>query len=209
MGKAIADAWRKAEAAGGSKYTGVKVDGHPIFRSTDAEDPYDYVVAVNVRRRHLSSAQRTELLEQIIKADPTMSARRAAKLAGTSPSTGTRTRKRLQESGDVRQVDTSTDTLGRKQPSTRPFKRQRDWTQPAGSEQEPEEQEPPKQKKKRDPHISFDDIVATVGKIIEEASAYSPARLLSFFDALYDKAAEGLALPQCVEESDRQKRVAP
>src|SRR5262249_11552908 len=36
-------------------------------------DPYDYVVSVNERRRHLSTAQRSEVAEKLLKARPDLS----------------------------------------------------------------------------------------------------------------------------------------
>jgi len=38
-------------------------------------DPYDYVVSVNERRRHLSTAQRSEVVEKLLKAQPDLSER--------------------------------------------------------------------------------------------------------------------------------------
>jgi hypothetical protein len=83
-------------------------------------DPFEYVVSANIARRHLTFEQRLELLDKVIKANPKMSARRAAKLAGVSPTTGTRRRTALEKSGVVSTVDTSTDTLGRRQPARKP-----------------------------------------------------------------------------------------
>ena len=80
-------------------------------------DPYAYVISANIHRRHLTTAQRIELVEKIIKANPEMSSRRAAKLAGVAPTTATKSRQKLEQSGDVSTVDTSIDTKGRKQPT--------------------------------------------------------------------------------------------
>ena len=44
-------------------------------------DPYDYVVSVNARRRHLSTAQRSEVAEKLLKARPDLSDRAIAKTA--------------------------------------------------------------------------------------------------------------------------------
>ncbi len=84
------------------------------------DDPYAYVISANVHRRHLTTLQRIELVEKVIKANPAMSSRRAAKLAGVSPTTGVKARHKLEAAGDVSTVDTSIDTKGRKQPTRKP-----------------------------------------------------------------------------------------
>ena len=83
-------------------------------------DPYGYVVSANIHRRHLSTAQRVELIEKVMKANPSISSRRAAKLAGVSPTTAVKTRDKLEKTGDVSTVHTSIDTKGRKQPTRKP-----------------------------------------------------------------------------------------
>jgi DNA-binding transcriptional regulator YhcF (GntR family) len=79
-------------------------------------DPYAYVISANIHRRHLTTAQRIELVEKVIKLNPEMSSRRAAKLAGVSPTTATKAKEKLEQTGDVSTVDTSIDTKGRRQP---------------------------------------------------------------------------------------------
>ena len=54
-----------------------------------------------------------------------MSSRRAAKLAGVSPTTGVKARHKLEVAGHVSTVDTSIDTKGRKQPTHKPAKKKR------------------------------------------------------------------------------------
>jgi hypothetical protein len=80
-------------------------------------DAHAYVISANIHRRHLTAAQKIDLVEKLIKANPEMSSRRAAKLAGVSPTTATKSRQKLEQSGDVSTVDTSIDTKGRKQPA--------------------------------------------------------------------------------------------
>jgi hypothetical protein len=84
------------------------------------DNPYEYVVGANILRRHLTFDARVDLLDRIIKADPKMPSRRAAKLANVSPTTGAKRKAALEASGDVSTVDTSIDTLGRQQPAKRP-----------------------------------------------------------------------------------------
>jgi hypothetical protein len=89
-------------------------------RGLDGVDPYAYVISANIHRRYLSTAQKIELVEKVITANPKMSGRQAAKLAGVSPTTATKTRAKLEKAGDVSTVDTSIDTRGRQQPIHKP-----------------------------------------------------------------------------------------
>ena len=47
-------------------------------------DPYAYVLSVNVRRRHLTAEQKRDLIETLLKRDPSKSNRQIAKLVGAS-----------------------------------------------------------------------------------------------------------------------------
>jgi hypothetical protein len=82
-------------------------------------DPYELAVSLNIHRRHLTAEQRIKVAEKLAKANPTMSARRVAKLANISPTTAIKAKTKVQETGDVSTVDTSIsiDTKGRKQPA--------------------------------------------------------------------------------------------
>jgi hypothetical protein len=94
-----------------------------IYLEADVRDggqnPYELVISLNIRRRHLTFNERIDLLDRIIKADPKISSRRAAKLVHVSPTTGTKRKAALEASGDVSTVDTSIDTLGRQLPAKR------------------------------------------------------------------------------------------
>src|SRR5262245_56024748 len=57
------------------------------WRRSDYFDPIAFIVSANIHRRHLTAEQRIELAEELAKANPTMSARRLAKLANISPTT--------------------------------------------------------------------------------------------------------------------------
>jgi hypothetical protein len=93
--------------------------GRLQFQHLEGGDPYALVISLNVLRRHLTAEKRIELAEELAKADPTMSARRIAKLADISPTTAVKAKTKVQETGDVSTVDTSisVDTKGRKQPA--------------------------------------------------------------------------------------------
>jgi hypothetical protein len=80
-------------------------------------DLFAYVISANVHRRHLTTQQKLDLLDKAMKAHPSISSRRVAKLVGVSPTTATKSRRKLEAKGDVSTVDTSIDTKGRKQPT--------------------------------------------------------------------------------------------
>jgi hypothetical protein len=82
-------------------------------------DPWAVVVAVNIKRRHLTSEQKRDLIAALLKAKSEQSDRQIAKLTKTSPTTVGKIRKKSEATGDVSKVDTRTDTRGRKQPSTK------------------------------------------------------------------------------------------
>ena len=79
-----------------------------------------YVISANVHRRHLTAQQKLDLLDKAMKAHPSLSSRRIAKMVGVAPTTATKSRRKLEASGDVSTVDTSIDTKGRKQPTKKP-----------------------------------------------------------------------------------------
>jgi hypothetical protein len=94
-------------------------------------DPYDFVLSVNLHRRHLSPEQKRDLIAKVIKAKPEQSNRQVAKQVKADHKTVGKVRKEMEGRGDVPHVETRTDTKGRKQPAkrksavgaTKPFKR--------------------------------------------------------------------------------------
>jgi hypothetical protein len=88
----------------------------------DAVDPYAYVIAANIHRRHLTVKQQRELIAKLIKQTPDKSDRQIATQTKTSPTTVGKIRKEAEAAGDVSKLDTRTDTKGRKQPSAKPKK---------------------------------------------------------------------------------------
>jgi hypothetical protein len=81
------------------------------------EDPYDYVISVNLHRRHLTAEQKRDLIAKVLKAKPKKSNRQVAKIVGVSHPHVAKVREQLEQAGDVETVTTSIDTKGRKQPA--------------------------------------------------------------------------------------------
>jgi hypothetical protein len=82
-------------------------------------DPFDYVVSMNIRRRHLTGDQRRDLIAELLKRKPDQSDRQVAKQVGASPTTVGDVRADLEERGDVSILDTRRDAMGREQPAHR------------------------------------------------------------------------------------------
>ena len=80
-------------------------------------------VISDIRRRHLTLEQKRELIEKLLKAEPTKSNRQVAKTVGVSHPHVAKVRDELEKAGDVETVTTSIDTKGRQQPSKRPKSR--------------------------------------------------------------------------------------
>ena len=75
--------------------------------------------ALNIARRHLSRSDRRALIADAIRDDPGVSDRRLAVALGVSHPTVAAVRASLVAEGDVENLSTRTDTLGRAQPTTR------------------------------------------------------------------------------------------
>jgi hypothetical protein len=106
--------WKLAQPLGCSEFL-VKLPQPGIFTG----DPYEYVLAANIHRRHLTTERRLQLVDAVIKAKPDLSARQVARQTKVSPTTIIKRRKKLESKGHVSTMDTSIDTRGRKQPRTK------------------------------------------------------------------------------------------
>jgi hypothetical protein len=80
-------------------------------------DPYAYVTSANIHRRHLTAEQKRELIAKLIEADPSKSDRQIAETVKASPTTVGTVRAEMEAKGDVSNLDTRTDSKGRKQPA--------------------------------------------------------------------------------------------
>jgi hypothetical protein len=80
-----------------------------------------YIVSKNYHRRHLdlTNKQTRELIDDLLKADPTQSDRQIAKTVKRNHETVGGARAKLEARGEIRHVETRTDTKGRKQKSHR------------------------------------------------------------------------------------------
>jgi hypothetical protein len=83
-------------------------------------DPAAYVVSANIHRRHLTAAQKRELIAKLIKSQPKKSDRQIAKQAKVSDKTVGAVRREKEARAEIPHVETRTDTKGRKQPAKKP-----------------------------------------------------------------------------------------
>jgi ParB/Sulfiredoxin domain len=95
------------------------------YRTRPNTDPHEYVLSVNIRRRHLTTEQKRELIGKLLKTTPDKSDREIGKLTGTSKNTVAAIRGKMEARGQIDHVARRTDTKGRQQParkSVRPAK---------------------------------------------------------------------------------------
>jgi hypothetical protein len=96
-------------------------DGRGIYLEWHRQaDPYAYVVSINVRRRHLTTAQKGELIDALLKANPERSDRATAAIAHVSDKTVNAKREKLEGRAEIPHVERRADTKGRSQPATKP-----------------------------------------------------------------------------------------
>jgi phage N-6-adenine-methyltransferase len=86
----------------------------------DIGDPYDYVMSMNLRRRHLTGEQKREVVAKWLKAKPEQSDRQVAKTVGVHHGTVGSVRTELEGRGEISHVETRTDTKGRQQKAHKP-----------------------------------------------------------------------------------------
>jgi hypothetical protein len=84
-------------------------------------DPYEFVLSINLHRRHLAAEQKRELIAKLLKATPDKSDRQIAEQTKTSPTTVGTVRAKLETTGEVSKLDTRTDKKGVEQPAAKPF----------------------------------------------------------------------------------------
>jgi hypothetical protein len=83
-------------------------------------DPWEFVLSVNLHRRHLTSEQKRELIANVLKERPELSNRRLGKLVGAHHTTVGTVRSELEGRGEISHVEKRLDAQGRQQPATKP-----------------------------------------------------------------------------------------
>jgi len=90
-------------------------DGHPAFslRFMDG-DPYDLVLSLNINRRHLTSEQKRELIDKVLKAKPEQSDAAIAKQTKTSDKTVAKRRRKLESTSEIPRLEKTVGKDGKK-----------------------------------------------------------------------------------------------
>jgi len=91
----------------------------PIFHTFSGDDPVAFVVSANLHRRHLTPKQKRELIAKLLKQNPERSNLATAKVAKADDKTVSSVRKELVARSEIPNVETRTDTKGRKQPGSK------------------------------------------------------------------------------------------
>lgn len=89
----------------------------PIDCLPDGVDPYDYVLAANVHRRHLTTEQKRELIAKVLKAKPGESNRKIAKQTKADHKTVAAVRGDLESTGEIPQLEKTTGADGKQRKS--------------------------------------------------------------------------------------------
>jgi hypothetical protein len=88
------------EAIGYDPLTPVWLHYHCIFEA-DGADPYEYVISANVHRRHLTTAQKRELVEKLLREKPERSNNAIAKMVKASDKTVDKIRTNLEANSEI------------------------------------------------------------------------------------------------------------
>jgi len=87
------------------------------FPEDAKDDPVSYVISKNVHRRHLTPEQKRDLIAKALKANPDQSNNQVAKQTKADDKTVAKVRADLESRSEIPNVETRTDTKGRKQPA--------------------------------------------------------------------------------------------
>jgi hypothetical protein len=92
-----------------------RIGATPRFETFTGE-AVPFIISANIRRRHLTPAQKQELLIKVIALQPEKSNRQIGKTVGTDHKTVGAARKKGEDVGKIPHVAKHTDSKGRKQP---------------------------------------------------------------------------------------------
>ena len=96
----------------------IALDNRAIFEQLPADIDADaFVVSQNIHRRHLSAEQKRELIGKRLVADPSKSNLQIAREIRADDKTVASVRRELEARSEIPNVETRTDTRGRKQPA--------------------------------------------------------------------------------------------
>jgi hypothetical protein len=87
----------------------------------DSVDPYEYVIAANLHRRHLTADQRRELIAKVLKAKPEASNATIAKQTKADDKTVARVRRKLESTSEIPKLEKTVGADGKRR--GRPLKR--------------------------------------------------------------------------------------
>jgi hypothetical protein len=86
----------------------------------DGIDPYEYVLSANLHRRRLTSAQKRELIDRVLKAKPDASNATIAKQTKTTDKTVAKRRRKLESTSEIPKLEKTTGADGKKRKSRTP-----------------------------------------------------------------------------------------
>jgi hypothetical protein len=109
------------ELAGLEVIRGGKLNREVVQTSILEGDPYEYVISVNIRRRHLTAEQKSELIAAVLKAKPETSNRQIAKQVKADDKTVGKVRRELEATAELPQLEKTigADGKARKPPGRR------------------------------------------------------------------------------------------
>jgi hypothetical protein len=115
--KALVEACRKRKPEPELKIHYVAEEGFESLLTDEDADPYEYVISVNINRRHLTTAQKVELIAALLKAEPERSDRATAAIARVDHKTVAAKRQTLEAGGEIPHQEKRTGSDGKAQPA--------------------------------------------------------------------------------------------
>jgi ParB-like chromosome segregation protein Spo0J len=90
------------------------------FDTYTGDDPVGFVIAANIHRRHLTPAQKRDLIKKLLKLNPEKSDRQIAAEVKADNKTVAGERRKAEAREEIPHVEKRTDTKGRRQPAAKP-----------------------------------------------------------------------------------------